>query len=74
VFRTGSLDDLMYRNAIRALRLERDPYFASMLEGRRVFRRPARFRARVALLTKYGLVRPMRRLLRREKAAGRVGG
>jgi predicted TIM-barrel fold metal-dependent hydrolase len=47
------LDDIMYRNAIRALRLERDPFFASKLEQPRVFGPWVRYRARMALLTRY---------------------
>ena len=52
------LDDIMYRNAIRALRLERDPFFASMLEAPRVLGPSVRYRARAALLIKHGTIRP----------------
>jgi predicted TIM-barrel fold metal-dependent hydrolase len=56
------LDDIMYRNAIRALRLERDPFFASMLEKPRVFGPSDRFRARIASLV--GLRRRIKRIRR----------
>jgi len=58
------LDDIMYRNAIRALRLDRAPFFASKLEQPKVLGQIVRYRARVALMARLGLVKPIRRLLR----------
>jgi hypothetical protein len=54
----------MYRNAIRALKLNRDPHFASMLEQPRIFGPAARTRARLAVLVWYGMINPVRRLRR----------
>lgn len=72
-WRRGSLDDIMYRNAIRALRLERQPFFASMLDKSGSFGTSVRIRARMALLIKYGVAEPTRRLFRNEKGSGDPG-
>lgn len=55
------LDDIMYRNAIRALKLESDPFFAGMLDGPNVFGPAARNRARLSLLVRRGLRRRRRK-------------
>jgi len=56
------IDNIMYKNAIRALRLEDTPYFSSMLEQPEILGPSARYRTRLELLGHLGLTGKFRRM------------